>query len=1334
MAKSRWVVLGAGCMMLVSWFVSAVSPPLFAQIDLVSHRVSLAPSARVDQGTSVFVFATVRNAGTTTVETFDATFSWRRTDKEELCGFREVQHPGLSPGSEAILDAEIDTADLTPGIYEIVVWLDPENRLAEGDESNNRISTSLEILPPRPELHPVRLNFDPTSPVQFGETVRVITALENTGASAAGRTTVSFRLLPLLCKDRETGVLYGVIPSLTDTGKPWFEFIPKSTEWSDPLAGLAEAAWIPFASILVPGLEQDEILMLEEVLDTTDSLRGLLVLYLNGNNPQGSEQDLDVDQLEALTRLVTHKTTYAVRVAIGEPVGVQETDPNNNDIIGLVTITPSNLALSELRPVRIAFNRDLPLEWRGTLRTMATVMNVGGSTAEDVHVLFFLRKAGEESDDWGDPAHAEIVPSLGVEEGANTVTIEKTFSYPRFFDTPGSYELMVLVDPPSYEDVGPGETEGTWQYGDPPVGVNAIAHPRGRILEQNDNNNEMVVGLTVKGSELHPQSIELGSAPVRQGDTITVVSQIENTGEKVAESFTVAFYIDTARFDTFYYRGEGLRDDEHVKAQGILDTSDLPPATYYLRVVVDPDDRIPELDEANNVITMPLVVLSPEPRLAELHLTELYTDPPPPIPLDQPFDVEAAIWNSGNIAAERFQVRFCYREKTAVSGPAMPSPPWQIFFSQEVASLSRGEKRTITGNLNPAGFNPGVTYEIGVFVDANAQVDEKDEQNNAMKICFTLGPPSEEWAQLDKPNLVFAHLTATPPYMAGTGIPLLICGAVANTGRADAGPFRVDLFWMDAGRKAVKFASRQFDGLTAGRSESLACETLDMTVLPGTYTIKGVLDPENTVEEQNENDNEQTATVMVISGENIKPDLAPLSVRFAPASSVRKGDPLSVYVTVRNAGVLAASPFDVAYELQGVTTGVETVSGLGPMVEIELWRSIETSAAGTYVVAIVLDSNDRVEESNEENNTITAQFTVEEILPARVEPVLKTGGAVRFLGMDDKRGAIYAASDDGRLHAIARGDPPTELFNVVVEGGSAITAFIIDTGIAQTAYLGTAAGAVYAVGLDSGRLIAEAKGLAGRISALALDNVGNMYVGTNEGIVRLDRGLGVAARADIGEVTKIAVDNARDTLYAITPTGLHALTLDGTKRGERTNLLGTPSALMLDISGVYVGTDAGTFYGFDFYNPYSGIRQKTAVFVEGTITAIVSDPARDPASDPIYATSSDGRLYAFDLSGNLQWTFPSPDEERVGAIWSGPAIDPQTGIVLFGDDAGNPYALRPDGTIAFSVDVDASALGAIRSTPVIDTVIVRDDMGVRQVRTYFYGADDGMIYMIRIDR
>jgi len=60
--------------------------------------------------------------------------------------------------------------------------------------------------------------------------------------------------------------------------------------------------------------------------------------------------------------------------------------------------------------------------------------------------------------------------------------------------------------------------------------------------------------------------------------------------------------------------------------------------------------------------------------------------------------------------------------------------------------------------------------------------------------------------------------------------------------------------------------------------------------------------------------------------------------------------------------------------------------------------------------------------------------------------------------------------------------------------------------------------------------------------------------------------------------------------------------------------------------------------------------------------------------------------------------------------------------------------LTSDGAVAFEVDLAESEAGVIRSTPVIDAVIVRDDMGTRLVRSFYFGTDEGYIYRIQTDR
>jgi outer membrane protein assembly factor BamB len=162
------------------------------------------------------------------------------------------------------------------------------------------------------------------------------------------------------------------------------------------------------------------------------------------------------------------------------------------------------------------------------------------------------------------------------------------------------------------------------------------------------------------------------------------------------------------------------------------------------------------------------------------------------------------------------------------------------------------------------------------------------------------------------------------------------------------------------------------------------------------------------------------------------------------------------------------------------------------------------------------------------------------------------------------------------------------------------------------------------------------------------------------------------------------------------------------------------------------------FYAFEFCDPRGRTRQKYAFpaegAIEGAITSIAVDLKRDPAFDPIYVTSSAGKLYALDLEGGLAWTFPASEDEKIGGIHSVPTIDNRRGLIFFGDDGGRPYVLKSDGAIALDVELGESELGAIRSTPVIDVAIEHDSTSTRLVYTFFYGADDGYLYMIQTDR
>ncbi len=1220
---------------LFLFVLAAASPPAWSQEpDLSLQQLLLAsdspgvepggaPVDSVYRGATVRITALIGNAGTGPAGEFTVEFSWRRVDKEEACCSERVTVPaGLEPGSQTTLDATIPTADLTPGTYEIAARVDPDDRVREFDETNNRKTVELKVLASRPELHSTTLDFNPASPVRRGETARISTEIENTGESTAGEFQVRF----LWCK--------GEVAECFDA---------------------PESAWTLFGSALVPGLKRDERLLLERTLDTSA---------------------LTLDSQEE-----GRVTPYTIRVAVDLPDSVREEDESNNEIFSSLGITPSDLSLPELRPVTLTFNKPLPLDWgretsEGVTATVL-VTNSGGSTAHassqaPIAVSFAYRRLGAK--DWTEVPAKEIEPihkSLGIEEENNSATATADL----VFDEPGSYELRAWVD------------------------------PKNELDEQNEENNQIIVGFSVKGSELHPSSIELGTAPVRQGDTISVASLVENTGEKTATSFAVGFMIDERRFDTFSYSGEGLEEDQSVKAQGVLETKDLPPGAYTLRVFVDPDDRVPELDEANNVISTPLLILTPLARRAELHPESLVLAPPSPVSAGQGVRASATIWNSGTIDAERFQVELA----ASLDGGAT----WTPFALVEVPSLARGEKRVVEGHLAAAG-PVAARYLVRTFVDSKNQVEEEDETNNLLVTSLSVGAPTAPGPI--QANLTVSDLQASVP--SPQRGPAQVCAEISNVGQGPAGEFLVEFSYRPQAGPFIQFSTKSLPGLGPGQSVSL-CETLDTTGLPlGSLEVKVAVDPANWVTELDETDNERIRTLAPTPLPQWA-DLTPIAWRLDPPSPVDQGTSALVCVKVANLGAGTAGPFTVsyAYSLTSyVSFATATVPGLRGGGEIELCRALDTSslAPGTYAVRVTVDPDRRVAEQNENNNELSAYFTVNVPPRPTLRPLLSTGGAVRLVRTDPVSGTLYVASEDGKLYALGRDGAPVAGFPF--DAASPIHSLALDTGAARTAYVGTAGGTIHTVGLDTGQEIRETS-LGGEVLALGLDKFGNLYAGTTDRLVSLTRaGEPRWESPTAGAVRALLVDQARDVLYAAAAGGvLHAITSTGALKWQLD--LGSPLFTLALGEAIYVGTEDGRVVAVSL-----GGRAVASFTAAGAILGLAVDAERGPNDARVYATSIDGSLYSLDRTLTLRWTVPSG-----GPIRSAPGIDGRTGAIVFGSDDGRLRVVNSDGSEAFSVSVASP----IRSTPVIDVTVTRKGAEVELVRTILFGAEDRTVYWIK---
>ncbi len=1345
MVGSRWsrrLLLSCGLFMAATVSVLCVAQESLP--DLSIREIALDPAAIVIKGDIVRVTATVLHVGEPTAVATRIELSWRRLDKQEPCGLTvETVTEERNAAGETFVEAWIDTDDLLDGEYEIIAVADPDNWIAEADETNNRLVGHMEVRSPRPELHPLELEAVPASPLLWGETATLGASVANTGRLASGAFHIEFLLFPVYCEDPDTKESWSISAlvdeaATSERGEWLFQLDPEQG-----MAGLVEAigqlpagAWIPFSSARIPGLERDESIEATAPFWTGQTLRDSLSGAQSTISGSAMEPLAD-DEMDRLERCIT---TYAIRVVIGEPEGTAEQDGTNNELITAITVHPSTLELPELLPLQITFDEDLPLDWDKDMDVEVIVMNRGGSAAPivaggpGIGLAFYYRAQGTTT--WL-PLDALTVARLGIEEDSNTTTEETTIDArsDRLGLEPGSYELRVVVD------------------------------EEGLIPEQNEENNELVVGFSVRGTELHPISLDGSSEPIRQGDTITVTALIENTGDRSQHDFNVGFYLDDTRFDTFYYRAstateDGLEEADRTRAEGVLSTTDFPPGMYTLRVVVDPDERVSELDEGNNVISTSLRILPPAERLAELQVTEIELAPASPIGMYEAVTVAAMVRNAGRIDAQRFQVMFDLAYSADGVEWVNPSLSWGESGSgvniQNVQGLARSARRVVRQILSPEQWVDG-QYRLTASVDVSDEVQELDERNNETVIFFTVGDivrpdgTSGIVTPSNAPNLVCGDVTASPATSVDVGTSVQIRSSVTNLGRQPAGAFQVSFDWIDPYGAVHRLETQTIAGLGVGQSVALSY-SVDTSDFPaGAHQALIEVDGEGRIDESTKHDNICYQTIQVgpvVDGHPFRPDLVPISVRFdSPgvslddSNTVQQNQRLYAYVTVRNEGNVASGPLSVAFVTPSDST-VEQWTSIGPQDQAEISAPMRTGTAGTFSLSILIDPDDLVAEEDETNNGIPNEHTVE--LPyytvvglASPKPlalISQLGSAVRWLAANPSSAAVYAVSVDGQVYDVGSTGIPEQLGST----GGPVTDVEWSFGSVPYAHILTSTGSVSRFDLSSGRAVTEAT-LGQPGVAMAVGDSGRIYVAGATGFYQLTLSGSSYVVSPLvpvpGTVIDIRYDASRQVIYVLSSRGLFSYGIDLGQRCllDETAVTGIPTAYASGAASGYLGTAAGSGWILYALGHCSwtddeggqiplGWRYPHTGSQLGKITSIIID-ARD--IDPVYVATDAGSLYSLDFNGGATWTYGA-----AGAIHSRPVADKRTGRIFFGDDSGIPHVLTFDGAEAFEIDLTGYVGGAIRSTLVITETRERTDLGARLVRNYYYGTEDGAVYKL----
>jgi hypothetical protein len=1064
-------------------------------------------------------------------------------------------------------------------------------------------------------------------------------------------------------------------------------------------------AWsdTPFASRLIAGLARNDEIRVSVPLDLVD-LFGTTVI--EGSFP--------------LRVRIVYPTVEGT-VPTGEAA---ELDPDNNEMRTSVLIGSSKLGLPDLVPITLTFDENLPLHWDNAMVAIATIANLGGSAtgAGGFDVQFSYRQVG--ASDWTAFDVERVSESLGIDVSYNQ-TNRRTADTTIGSLSPGTYELKMEVD-----------------SGD-------------AVTERNESNNTLIVGFSVRGIELQAQGIELPSAEILQGDSLIVRTSVVNTGDLPATDFSIGFYLDGERFDTFFYvNADGLREYESMQAQGVLDTHDVPSGDYDLRVIVDPDDRIPEFDEGNNTAIMPIYIGKPNQRKAELHITDLRLDPPSPIAAGWDVECSLELRNAGEIAAEPFLLTLAIRpcglscDDSAsewVAAVDAAGGPVDLL----IPGLERGEARWITLTFSTPELPPGV-YGLRATADADDSILEMDESNNAVEIAFRLGESQiSPLPTGDHANLTIQGLAVEPAAPCEESI-VELRGIVVNNGVEATGEFLVSYRWIDPYGNQYELGTEQMPGLAASSSQSFA-RTYDTTSFPaGVHQAFVIVDPDGRIPERDETDNHGRVEVSVCGGDvPVRPDLVVSAVRFespdaplAEGNAVEKGQRLYAYVTVRNAGNVPSGPFSVSFETS-LGAEIESWTSVGPLDQVEVSHPLPTSVAGEFAVTVRVDPDQLIPEGNETDNTIPNAYVTElpsyVVLPPDVpspEAVIgpSNAGAVRWLQADSSSDVIYVVTTTGTIQRIDTDDAAVRPIVLLEE---AVTAVAWSLSSVQHAYVGTSSGIVYAIDLDAGSVIAQAS-MGGPVVALTQGGTGQVFVAMPGGFHQLTLAgseLVVSRGIEIeGDMLDILYDADRSTVYLLSTEGVFAYG-DALQRLcvlDAADLVGTPAVLSLAGSGIYVGTRAGsggvvyalshcTVSGGEDGRMLIGWRYPRMGTLPGQVLSIVIDP-RD--IDPIYVATDAGMLYSLGFDGQPLWSY-----EAGRSIGSTPLADKRSGRIFFGDDGGIPHVLTLDGAPAFEIQLGGFG-GSIRSTLAIVETRERTDLGTRFVRNYYYGTEAGAVYRI----
>ncbi|MCA9035909.1 MAG: hypothetical protein KDA91_12315, partial [Planctomycetaceae bacterium] len=469
------------------------------------------------------------------------------------------------------------------------------------------------------------------------------------------------------------------------------------------------------------------------------------------------------------------------------------------------------------------------------------------------------------------------------------------------------------------------------------------------VIENSETNNTGALSVTVLEAipDLIAVDLQFSDETPATTDLVTLTAKVVNTGGSAATNVLVRFFDNGSPLGAVEVPSVAADGGvEFVSIQANPGTS----GSRQISVVVDADNSIVESDETNNSWVETIEVHNP---VAELQANLITLSSSTPL-VNQLFDVSMSVSNTGEIAADHFDVQFL-RDGVA-------------FGTVHIATLAAGESTTVT---LPASFNTVGPHSVSIVIDSGSAVTELLETNNqASKNLQVLATPL---ADLQISAEDFALSDSNP----GAGDSVTVSVPVQNRGLASATGVTAELR-IDG--MVIGSAATTPTDLGAGQSGTWSF-TFNAPVGDGFHLLEIVVDEGNLIGESEENNNRDFIQFLV--GDH--PDLVPSDITYS-SDTPTEGDSVTIFATVHNDGDEASDAFTVRFLDGSQMIGQVTVPGLAVGTSQTVSVDFDTSGrAGLRDIQVIVDPGNLITEVNEGNNLINRGLIV-----AAADPIAPT--------------------------------------------------------------------------------------------------------------------------------------------------------------------------------------------------------------------------------------------------------------------------------------------------------------------------------------------------------